>query len=949
MKPPDRNKGGSHTTPLFEKLRRRPNYNHDVNSHGRTTANYNMTLANEFGISSSNNSLISDHSKSVTREKKQPNPIEMSVRASFSKNFIKTTSNFELAISSNQKSDEYKPKITNLQERMAKLAGDELWGQQLQGQFHTYSTQTRLAMDKVYAKFAFVPEPEQDIMTTLFNKEMSFLKLIKTIRTTLFAAKSQNNILNQQVKALGDENKKLKTKYHEERRRESEEQEGKSTEIQALMQETIKKTEKNERIWAVEKQQMAAQIQKLSSEIELLRDTSSYADLKNQYESFQSLVYTKVKELEKEVDEKDVKIIKMENLVTRTTTSYKELQKEHKDLTKKYNDFLEEFSSQKGGYDKVVQARDRYREMALMSKEDLMQSKVRYEKLIENMGKLQQKFDDVQYKLDKLKREQNETAAVNEAEFERDSTLLNVVKEAFISSKRPPASLKLDNSSSTASSNDMNSILDNIHLEKYMFNKPTFYTFIQQELEGQTVKQQEQQSDEKSGLNMDRDSLAAIRAILDSKYNELIYYDDYKLHSSFPDFVYSWLATFYVCPNEKKIKLANADNVANIQARRVNLYKCVMNPKMNKIWDVATFRDFLEEKSSADEVFFYLSCRYMLFQGPQLSHFSACINPIQWVQFKKAENLIDFVMKKLGQEETSTLKYKLKERAKKKANKFFIDAGLVLRVLLEFYRNEKKIKVAMLRDTLSQVAASGKNMKPHVNFDIFKQFVEINYPFASELEKATLYREAWYIGNGKVDHESFFIAANESNFFTGSLKLMMFPKVPYLENYSNNREEEELREKMNDLVKNKYKDLLDLFDKSRGFARTLGIESVLSSITTVETHLTKKFNYSYDENKGQGLYVLFHQLMQTFIKVRNQYFLAYRNTAFNENQLAMDDINSLELLLKTIEKYTVLEQRDQREKNNKAKKLQLCLTKRKKGFFGLVNKMLSNVRSKVDV
>lgn len=39
---------------------------------------------------------------------------------------------------------------------------------------------------------------------------------------------------------------------------------------------------------------------------------------------------------------------------------------------------------------------------------------------------------------------------------------------------------------------------------------------------------------------------ATIRAILDSKQNEMLYIDDIRTSSKFPDFVFSWISTFTV-------------------------------------------------------------------------------------------------------------------------------------------------------------------------------------------------------------------------------------------------------------------------------------------------------------------------------------------------------------------------------------------------------------------
>jgi hypothetical protein len=42
--------------------------------------------------------------------------------------------------------------------------------------------------------------------------------------------------------------------------------------------------------------------------------------------------------------------------------------------------------------------------------------------------------------------------------------------------------------------------------------------------------------------------------------------------------------------------------------------------KVRRMWEIYTFREFLMEEMTRDEMGFYLHCRFMLFEGPQLSH-----------------------------------------------------------------------------------------------------------------------------------------------------------------------------------------------------------------------------------------------------------------------------------------------------------------------------------------
>lgn len=947
-----RNNEASIGIPILEKIKKRPDFKStDSKFYNRSSSKYSMSFGNDY-YSSCNNSIISDNPlRSSIKESKSQIGNDISIKLPPNKLLSKYHHSASMRNSSagpfKLKNEDYAEKLSSLQDQISKLIDQDAWNEQINKQLQNYSTQTRLSIDKVYSKLsASSDEVDLRLIETLFEKENCFIKIIKLIKTMHLGVVSSSNFLNHQFKNMAEENKSLKLKFQEDKLKQAEVQDTNPVEIKNLLQNTLRKTERNERVWVVEKSQLEAQIHKLSKEIEVLQDMTNLNNLKKQHESFQTSVFTKIKEFEKEVEEKDMKILKLENIVGRSTNALRELQKEHKDLTKRYSDLSDEYDSHKKDFQKDNDKQIMYREMALMQREEFLQIRSKCDSLAESLSKTQKRYLDVQHKFDKLKREQSEMAVVNEEEFEKDSSLLNVLKQGFTStSKRQAIQTRLNNTAMGSSPTDANQ--DNIQLEKYAFNKPTFYVFIQQEIEAE-MAEAKQKPEEKS-LTIDRQSLSNIRAILDSKFNELCYNDDYRLHSPFPDFVYSWLSNFYVCPQEKKIKITSNDNITQVQARRTNLYKFLLNPKMNKIWDVAIFREFLEEKCSSDEIYFYLTCRYLIFQGSQLSYFSSCLNPVHWVPFDRVENLVELVFKKMGQEDFNTLKYKIKDRAKKKANKYFIDAGFVLRVLLEFYRNEKKLKIVMLQEALNKVSVYGKNNKPHVTYDIFKQFLEINYPFASELEKARLYREAWHIGNGIVDYESFFIAANESNFFTGGLKYSIFPKLPTLDNYSVSKEDHELVQEMNKLVEDKYKELLEVFEKGKSFARMLGVESMVSNVTQAENNLTKNFNSIYDESKGHGIFIIFNELVQMFLKIRNQYFIVSMNSASNENQLAKTDIAGLESILKSIDYYALLDQANLMEKNNKVRKFQLYFRRKKKGWLKVMKNLLVRAKSKHNV
>lgn len=53
----------------------------------------------------------------------------------------------------------------------------------------------------------------------------------------------------------------------------------------------------------------------------------------------------------------------------------------------------------------------------------------------------------------------------------------------------------------------------------------------------------------------------------------------------------------------------NLDDVRSI------FYLELTNPVLNKLWEIVTFREFLLDKSSPDELHFYLFYRNIIFRG----------------------------------------------------------------------------------------------------------------------------------------------------------------------------------------------------------------------------------------------------------------------------------------------------------------------------------------------
>lgn len=107
------------------------------------------------------------------------------------------------------------------------------------------------------------------------------------------------------------------------------------------------------------------------------------------------------------------------------------------------------------------------------------------------------------------------------------------------------------------------------------------------------------------------------------------------------------------------------------------------------IKQVITFREFLSADTSSDEIFFYLHCRNLLFKGPQLDYMESTFQPVHFIRFPHVRQVIELVMCRYDQANIEFMIGTLFKKCIKKNGIYLIDSGLVLRLLLEYYRAER--------------------------------------------------------------------------------------------------------------------------------------------------------------------------------------------------------------------------------------------------------------------
>jgi hypothetical protein len=235
-----------------------------------------------------------------------------------------------------------------------------------------------------------------------------------------------------------------------------------------------------------------------------------------------------------------------------------------------------------------------------------------------------------------------------------------------------------------------------------------------------------------------------LRGILDSKYYEQLLCSEEtgRTPTRFPEFVYSWLGQYEINEATRQVrdiehKLEDRGNKA-----RVDLLMALEQEKVRKMWEIYTFREFLMEDMGQDELAFYLHCRFLLFRGPQLSHSAGKYSMAHFVPLDRVYEVCDCVMYKLSAEEKENFKALLKVKSKEKQKMLQIESSLSLRLMLEYYKREKKCKYLAWVQMFHMCPDKNVN----IGFNTFKLICRNMNMDTSDTKIAKAYRDVFVIG-----------------------------------------------------------------------------------------------------------------------------------------------------------------------------------------------------------
>lgn len=262
-----------------------------------------------------------------------------------------------------------------------------------------------------------------------------------------------------------------------------------------------------------------------------------------------------------------------------------------------------------------------------------------------------------------------------------------------------------------------------------------------------------------------------------------------------------------------------------------------------KHWECVSFRDFLDGKNSPDEIYFYLFCRDALFKR---SLMSMPDNYFEMIQYSKWEKVLDFlkkILKKFQRNDFQLIRDRLEKVCIIQGNDKKIDSAYVLRILLEIYKVEKKLKYDYIKNFL-EVKSKIENrvvtndyLSP---FENFRAFFNVNYINRTELDVIELYSECYNIGKGNINFDTLFMVMQEQGFLIDDLKLTGLNLKGNL--IQNSRMNQICYQRMNDMLQNEYK----ILEKFKIYSDNLGNETLIKNLN--KAYLMIESNIFFAEN-----------------------------------------------------------------------------------------------------
>lgn len=200
--------------------------------------------------------------------------------------------------------------------------------------------------------------------------------------------------------------------------------------------------------------------------------------------------------------------------------------------------------------------------------------------------------------------------------------------------------------------------------------------------------------------------LAQLRGLLDSYFNSVqLQQQEWCLVTSFTDFFFAWFYKFSVDPTTKVIQCNTQHNRKIDEENRSYFLQLLSHPLLNRHWESVTFKNFLAEKYSPDEIYFYLYYRHMILQGHSLQHIDQKVTFNTTINYQQAITIITFIFDYFDPDIIQLLHNVLKNQSTHSntdKNNSNISFGFFLQLILDFYINQKQRLIMQIYELFRQ-------------------------------------------------------------------------------------------------------------------------------------------------------------------------------------------------------------------------------------------------------
>ena len=702
------------------------------------------------------------------------------------------------------------------------------------------------------------------------------------------------------------------------------------------------------------------EIQKLSSENDQLKYFISKNDKENKVDYLEHELKISIEQSSKLIkelrEENTILTNKIMNLEF-SNQNQKNVIRTYEQELKNIKDDLQKFKQNNQKFESCIdiltEKARAYKEISSMQLEELLTTKENFIDKMEIINKVKENYFSIQSKLVSMT-QLKEYPKIEDFEIQFD--LLSEINKHLLHNRyfaQTYKKNKIQSNESLVFNEKSNDILEpgleikkniegtstfesihNIDLVKFSYYQPSFFSLIetkykQFELSGSKSHKPDTFSlindsitrSKESNLALPSHFISIIRGILDSKWNEFMFYENSRMYSKFPDFVYSWLGKFEINLDNRTVI---ASNNQDPDEDRCQFLKNLIHPIIDKHWESITFREFLEEKASSDEIYFYLYCRFLFFKGPQLEHSQGKFCFVHFVNFDIVNDIIEIVFKSFEEETLNFLKKKLKSKTKIKSNRVFIDSGFVLRIFLEYYRLERKHRFKLIQE-LFLVKAQNKF---YVKYDEFKQILDAFQTNVSELEKAQLYRESYSVGHGKIDPEIVFLVLSENHFFIKTIKTRLSSNASQVMakkgTVTQNESDSPLHSDSNvNKIMNDFLNLEQKINEMMNVVESFGIESLFLETQYYNKIFKKQGFFENSELHGKTILYTYFRFHELLMSIRN--YEIYQKTSqkvIKEEEILKTELFFYENVYNCIFKIKNKQVIQELELNANAKKIQ---------------------------